>query len=213
VWTPLAGRVRGKRVLIVADGVLQYVPFAALPSDGGKPLLASNEIVYLPSASVLDTLRRNSRALAADPPIAVFADPVFSKDDSRLTGGSGAPGRGTASRSGDNYPRLRFSRTEAQAIAAASKGAFEALDFAAAKQTLTSRNLRGYRVLHFATHGVLNTEHPELSGLVLSLIDRNGRRRRLPAAPRNLQPRSRRRPRRAQRVPHRRSARRSTVKG
>src|SRR5262249_52739703 len=75
VWPPLAPRVQGKRLLIVADGVLQYVPFAALPSTAGTPLIASHEIVYLPSASVLDTLRRTSRPLAADAAVAVFADP------------------------------------------------------------------------------------------------------------------------------------------
>src|SRR5262249_25791283 len=88
--------------------------------------------------------------------------------------GRPAPARATPSRAADGYPRLRFSRTEAQAIAAASKGAFEALDFTAAKQTLTSRDLRRYRVLHFATHGVLNTSHPDLAGLVLSLVDQDG---------------------------------------
>ena len=173
VWAPLAPRVKGRRLLIVADGVLQYVPFAALPSTGGAPLIASHEIVYLPSASVLGTLRGGSRPIAADAAIAVFADPVFSKDDARLTGREQAS-RAPAARSGGSYPRLRFSRTEAQAIASAAKGTFEALDFTAAKQTLTGRDLRRYRVLHFATHGVLNTEHPELSGLVLSLVDTGG---------------------------------------
>ena len=174
VWAPLAARVKGKRLLIVADGVLQYVPFAALPAAGGTPLIASHEIVYLPSASLLGTPGRGGRPLAADAAIAVFADPVFSKDDARLTGRE-PPRPAQASRTGDGYPRLRFSRTEAQAIAAASKGAFEALDFTAAKQTLASRDLRRFRVLHFATHGVLNTEHPELSGLVLSLVDTDGK--------------------------------------
>lgn len=32
-----------------------------------------------------------------------------------------------------------------------------------------------YRVLHFATHGLLNSQHPELSGIVLSLVDERGR--------------------------------------
>jgi CHAT domain-containing protein len=35
--------------------------------------------------------------------------------------------------------------------------------------------LSQYRILHFATHGLLNSERPELSGLVFSLIDREGK--------------------------------------
>src|SRR4029453_9464988 len=48
VWTPLASRVKGKRLLIVADGVLQYVPFAALPSADGTPPIATHELAYAP---------------------------------------------------------------------------------------------------------------------------------------------------------------------
>src|SRR6185436_19105199 len=73
------------------------------------------------------------------------------------------------------YGRLRFSRDEANAIRTVSAGAFEALDFSAAKQTLAARDLRKYRILHFATHGSLNAAHPELSGLVLSLVDPAGK--------------------------------------
>jgi CHAT domain-containing protein/tetratricopeptide (TPR) repeat protein len=166
VWTPVAPRVGGKRVVIVADGVLQYIPFAALPQPDGRPLIASHEVIYLPSASVLEELRRRSRPISPAASVAVFADPVFSKTDPRL-GGHDVAGR---DRGANGYPRLRFSRKEADAIGAASKDVFEALDFRAAKATLLSRDLREYRILHFATHGVLNTEHPELSSLVLSLV-------------------------------------------
>ena len=38
-----------------------------------------------------------------------------------------------------------------------------------------SKNLRQFRILHFATHGSLNAEHPELSGLVFSLVDQKGK--------------------------------------
>src|SRR5256885_618905 len=56
-----------------------------------------------------------------------------------------------------------------------SNRAFEALDVSAAKQTLGARDLRKYRILHFATHGSLNTARPELSGLVLSLVYTDGK--------------------------------------
>jgi tetratricopeptide (TPR) repeat protein len=165
IWKPL--RVRGKRVLIVADGALYYVPFAAL-SDGGEPLLVKHEIAYLPSASVLHAIRRESRRVGTT--AAVFADPVFSKNDARF----GRPELLAAAR-GDAYQRLRFSRKEAEAIVAVAPGSFEAVDFDASKTTLLERDLRKYRILHFAAHGSLDTERPELSGLVLSLVDRNGK--------------------------------------
>ncbi|MBZ5556043.1 MAG: CHAT domain-containing protein [Acidobacteriia bacterium] len=176
VWKPIESSVRGKRVLIVADGVLQYVPFAALPDSAGRPLIVDREVVYLPSASVLETIRQHSRPIRADATAAVFADPVFSKNDPRFAAQRDAAAAAqTRASDGGFYGRLRFSRQEAEAIAAASHGAFEALDFNAAKQTLAARDLRKYRILHFATHGSLNAEHPELSGLVFSLVDQSGK--------------------------------------
>jgi CHAT domain-containing protein len=49
-----------------------------------------------------------------------------------------------------------------------------ALDFAANRKTATSTELQNYRIVHFATHGIINSRHPELSGIVLSLVDQDG---------------------------------------
>src|SRR5207249_9688356 len=49
-----------------------------------------------------------------------------------------------------------------------------ARDFEASRATAMSPELAQYRIIHFATHGLLNSEHPALSGLVLSLVDTNG---------------------------------------
>ncbi len=185
VWTPVQARVAGKRVLLVADGALRYIPFAALPGPSGQALVAAHEIVSLPSASVLDTLRRGSRTVDARS-IAVFADPVFSREDPRLLalapakpGGPQRLDEGQRSLLGvdlGSLSRLRFSRQEAEGISAASrKGAVTALDFGASKQALLSMDLSRQKVLHFATHGLLNTTNPEFSGLVLSLYDKQGR--------------------------------------
>jgi CHAT domain-containing protein len=54
---------------------------------------------------------------------------------------------------------------------------FAALDFAASREAVLSGELRGYRILHFATHTVADTRFPELSGLVLSQVDAGGRPR------------------------------------
>jgi CHAT domain-containing protein len=75
------------------------------------------------------------------------------------------------------FPRLPFSRREAEAIvAAAPRGeSIKALDFEASRDTATSADLSNYAIVHFATHGLLNSNHPELSGIVLSLVDQNGK--------------------------------------
>jgi CHAT domain-containing protein len=49
-----------------------------------------------------------------------------------------------------------------------------ALDFAASRETATSAELAQYRYVHFSTHGLLDSVHPELSGLVLSLVNERG---------------------------------------
>jgi hypothetical protein len=86
---PVAKRMAGKRILVVADGALQYLPFAALPVPGRSgapvPMVVEHEIASLPSASVLAVLRRETRGREPPPgPLAVLADPVFEADDPRL---------------------------------------------------------------------------------------------------------------------------------
>src|SRR5208337_3382817 len=76
-----------------------------------------------------------------------------------------------------HFERLPFTRQEATYIVATAPAgsSLEALDFQASRETATSAALAQYRIVHFATHGLLDSEHPELSGLVLSLVDRSGR--------------------------------------
>ena len=191
---PAAFELKTKRLLVVADGVLQYVPFAALvePRDVAQtPLMVKHEIVTLPSASVLDVLRQEtSHRLPPSKMIAVFADPVFDSGDARLVANnhSSAPqtpassDRGEIKRSADEsglggFPRLRFSRNEADQIMklAPRNKSFQALDFAATRAAATSEDLQNYRIVHFATHGIINSRHAELSGIVLSLVDQDGK--------------------------------------
>lgn len=179
---PVADRLAGRRLLIVPDGALAYVPFAALPQPAAPavPLVEAHEIVLLPSASTLAALRRRSRAM---PPgiLAVLADPVFAPDDPRLSGRPGDPPR-TVARGSDPaafLPRLPFSREEAAALLrlVPAERRFAALDFAAGRDTALGGTLSRYRILHFATHAVIDPEHPALSGIALSRFDARGRRR------------------------------------
>jgi CHAT domain-containing protein len=168
-------------------------------SVSGTPLIANHEIVSLPSASSMAALRRELAGRAQAPKIvAVIADPVFEEADKRIkkNGGDVAkPNNKQADPSAaeqvvfrsalevgaaDEQKRLQrlvFSRREADEIVglAGAEGSFKALDFTANRATALSSSLSQYRIIHFATHGLLNSQHPELSGVVLSLVDEEGR--------------------------------------
>jgi CHAT domain-containing protein/Tfp pilus assembly protein PilF len=214
VLGPVAPLILGKRLAIVADGALQYVPFGALTVPNGatgeeepRPLVAENEVINLPSASTLGVLREGLAGRQSAPKIvAVLADPVFDRDDSRVkvSAQMKAQQRTAKGMNGNeestwekrlnqsrltrsvsdvgiqsqrtHLPRLVFTRQEATLILtlAPNGQSLKALDFQASRATATSPELGQYRVIHFATHGLVDSEHPELSGLVLSLVDAQG---------------------------------------
>lgn len=229
VIQPVAALLGNKRLVIVADGALQLVPFQALPNpqsidpakgitaksktskkpgatNDSRPLIEDHEIVYEASASVLALQRKE---LGSRPParhaLAVLADPVFdqeglkrelglrsaakardgraqpSADSSGSSSGANAGSRSVLTRAIDDMgigtiSSLPQSREEAEAImAVVPKGeGMAALGFDASRATVTSPDLSQYRIIHFATHGFADLNHPELSGIVLSLIDAKG---------------------------------------
>ncbi len=179
-----------ERLVVVADGALHYLPFAALPmpTDHRTPLLAELEVVYLPSASVLAQLRRRlAGRRSPEGRLALVADPVFELQDSRLSGLRVAEGAAPDAAAVDSlrqasstgWKRLYGSRREAEAILAEAPPGPQlvALGFDASTETVLARDFGQHRVVHFATHGVLDTDAPRLSGLVLSFFDRAGRPR------------------------------------
>ena len=234
---PAAPLLKGKRLVLVADGALQYIPFSALPEPPSArtakpnhvtsavnqaslvPLVVGHEIVNLPSASALAVLRQEIKGRPAAPKVvAVLADPVFdsagspsgeigsefgvrspasraekrrnarateepetdslsaSLTEDRLTRSATEVGFGSwwgATRF-RGWPSVAARPRPLSAAAPAGKGMM-ALDFKASLQTATDPELAHYRIVHFATHGLLNSEHPELSGLVLSLVNQQGR--------------------------------------
>jgi CHAT domain-containing protein/tetratricopeptide (TPR) repeat protein len=137
--------------------------------------------------------------------LAVIADPVFETNDPRVLASAkkkrsndnlavnvqstgeapaGVPSttnsalrRATRSFNRAGFSRLPFSREEADNIAELipKSALLKVTDFQANRTVATSGRLSRYRIIHFATHGLLNSEHPELSGLVLSLVDANGK--------------------------------------
>jgi CHAT domain-containing protein/tetratricopeptide (TPR) repeat protein len=200
---PVYDQLRNKRLLIIADGVLQYVPFAALPApdtadgqDRNAPLILRHEIVSAPSASTIGIIRRDAAARAAAPgTIAVLADPVFDAKDSRVTGyADSSPVRAFkdarnnalllrslretgGSAAASTFPRLIFTRDEAREIArlVPDQDRLDALDFEASRATALGGEVGRYRMIHLATHALVNSRDPALSGIVLSLVDSAGR--------------------------------------
>lgn len=195
---PALPEIEGQRLAVVADGALQYLPFAALPvpdpAGGQVPLVVRHEIVHLPSAAVLREIRRAAAGRqrpAAD--LAILADPVYEATDPRVRSAAKKPAapavptqpaaaetallgalRGAAR--AEPLARLSWSRREAERIAAAAAGreVLLALDFQADRDFALAPELKRYKILHFATHGFLDADHPELSGLALSQRDEHG---------------------------------------
>ena len=190
ILAPAAGEFGTKRLVVIADGALQYVPFSALPVPGSKqrPLILDHELVSLPSASSLAIQRQTlANRKIAPKTLAVIADPVFSSSDARLKSGAAASGTDDGTRIIEHGPaesggrlvvrRLPFTRQEADQILAVAPGGanLRAVDFQANRSIATSGELSHYRYVHFATHGYLDTSRPGLSAIVLSLVDEQGK--------------------------------------
>ncbi len=193
------------RIVVVADGTLQYVPFGALPipsreedsstDDPGQvgatsvPLIVNHEVMTLPSASTLGILRSGSEGRSAPSrQLAVFADPVFTMEDARLSKSpeesKPAPGlsseltalsmlRAVSDVGLGRFRRLEHSGKEAVSISklAPAEGTSRWLGFEANREKVINGSVKDHRFLHFATHGLLDSQRPELSGIVLSLYD------------------------------------------
>jgi CHAT domain-containing protein/tetratricopeptide (TPR) repeat protein len=199
---------QAKRLVIVADGGLQSIPFEMLSlptaklsprgaTTASKPeLLATTKVIaYQPSVSAL-SLIRNSKRPAAAKTVAVLADPVFEAADERMDptakvkppqppppvkNSSSADltrslrdfGDGTSDRT---LARLSYSGTEADEIVALvpSAQSLKITGFDAKLERAMAADLAEYRIVHIASHTLITPRNPEMSGIVLSLLDQEG---------------------------------------
>jgi CHAT domain-containing protein/tetratricopeptide (TPR) repeat protein len=169
-------------------------------STENRLLIEDHRIVYEPSASILAMQRKEIANRSSAPhAVAVLANPVFEKDDLRIVSASkrknstetparqGARSSNAATPSRDvsralddlgisQFPALLSSQLEAESImkVVPEGQGMMAVDFEASRATATSSSLSQYRIIHFATHGVVDFEHPDLSGVVLSMVDEKG---------------------------------------
>ena len=182
---PMKAELEGRRLLIVPDGALQYVPFQALPFPQDyateTPMVVTQEVIKLPSAAVLTAVRH--QVASASKPIVILADPVFSMDDDRMPATvrsasyQRTSGVNLTTRDSVYMGRLAATQREGEEIMSLTPGKDAKLvtGFDANHTFVSKAELSQYRIIHLATHGIVEEEHPELSGVVLSLFDRDGK--------------------------------------
>ncbi len=78
VLSSVAPALKGQRIIVIADGALNYIPFQVLLMPGGNlPLVANFEVVTAPSATILGELREEAAQRQPSKTLAAFGDPVF----------------------------------------------------------------------------------------------------------------------------------------
>ena len=188
---PIAGGMHAKRLLIVPDERLGGIPFAALPDPertDGSLLGDHHEIVYLPSAQAVLALRQQSR-LDSNDSFTLFSDPVMNRYDTRLRANSATPPDtppetadwvATARSAGVfqeamGLPRLANAAQESVTLGAMRPGRTRLLNgFEATHDSATTLAPRA-RFLHIGTHGFVDHDRPDHSGLALTLWNRQGK--------------------------------------
>jgi CHAT domain-containing protein len=188
------------RLMVIPDNIVASVPFSALRfGPGNGYLIESYEVTEEPSAAVAIELLSRPAALPNRQAIAVFADPVYNLLDPRL---AKAPSGASAVRVAANpvpaalshprvpahvlrsdadldlgaLPRLRASEEEAMAISsiAGADRVHLYLGFQATPAAVMETDWSRYFIAHFATHAVVDSARPELSGIILSTLDKDG---------------------------------------
>jgi CHAT domain-containing protein len=199
VINPIADQLSARRIIIVADGALHYLPFQALPLPSDKqPLIASREIVNAPSASILGQLRQEKlKRTTPENVVAAFGYPAFPSNYAELRGNSSGGDliatvksdrsdvwssamrdievSGSAQDLATIQPLIHTREELAKLREVAGPASFFATGFSASRETLEHTDLAKYAILHFATHGVLDPKSPEKSGFLLSTVGTDGR--------------------------------------
>ncbi len=191
ILRPVADQLTAARVIVVADGALNYIPFQLLPNPlaDNEPLVMRYEVINAPSASTLGQLRQEKQQRQHGTKVlAAFGDPVFASNYAQFkdsSAGEDLAATNTATRDieveADKFdpnsiqPLLYTKRELKNLNEIVGPKSRVVTGFEASRETLDSLDLSQYSILHFATHGLLDPKRPEHSGFFLSMIDPTGR--------------------------------------
>ena len=180
VVEPLSAKLQTSRLIVVPDGILQYVPFQILKTSAAaqEPMISKFDIVDAPSASALAIVRRERLQRQPGSKLLIgFGDAVFSSDyapQPTKAGTNSSSERAKISSRFRDLPRLFYAKRELRAIGElAGRDSTFYEEYNATRDKFLNVDLSQFRILHVVTHGVLDDQQPELSGLVLSLVDGN----------------------------------------
>lgn len=161
------------RMLVLADGPLNNVPFASLPVPGASGELLVDRFVlgYAPSLAL--AMQKGQPAKVRNTQVAVVSDPVYAADDRRLSvsrNGDGGTLRSAPQPSPNKLTRLPYSALEASAVTKAfgAEGTIQLSGFEATASRVLQLPSSELAVLHFATHAEARRDSPEQSALYLS---------------------------------------------
>lgn len=197
ILSPVAAQLNKRRIIVIADGALNYIPFQMLPSpsSNAEPLVAQHEIINAPSASILGELREEvaSRGVRSKV-LAAFGNPAFgptqaaNKASDQVASATTQPSEHLRHAlrdielNGDSFDpaavgQLFYAEREVNSLReiATPEATFTATGFAANRQQLFNLDFSQYAILHFATHGLLDPKRPEHSGILLSTVDDQGK--------------------------------------
>lgn len=169
---PLEGTKLPPRLILVLDGPLNRTPMGALVLPRGSALGLSHDVVQAPSAAFL-LAGRPPRAPSEYPrSVLAVADPVYSADDPRVV-----IQRSSSPPAGDpGLARLPFVEDLKTIASLIPSSRFLFLQgFRANPATLRQVRIEDFGIVHFSTHAVIDERAPELSRVVLSLVDSGGR--------------------------------------
>jgi CHAT domain-containing protein/tetratricopeptide (TPR) repeat protein len=168
--------ISAKRLLILPDGPLNGLPFAALPlSRGGARAQLVDRYVPVIVPSLALALRPPTQRTGASS-VAVISDPVYTPDDRRMTLATPAANYRGGADAPVGLARLPYSAIEARAVVRAFEGTnvIELTGFNATARRVIELPSQDLSVLHFATHAVTRRDVPEQSALYLSEFAADG---------------------------------------